>query len=61
MHKLLFKNILCMYLLWLFWVFTVVHITFSSHREQGYTLVTMRGLLTVVASLLQSVGSGHAG
>ena len=46
-----------MYLLWLFWVFTVVHITFSSHREQGYTLVTMRGLLTVVASLLQSTDS----
>ena len=50
-------NILCIYLFWLCWVFTVVHITLSSHREQGYPLVTMRGLLIVVASLLQSTDS----
>ena len=57
MHKLLFKNILCVYLFWLCRVFTAVHITFSSHREQGYPLVTVCELLIVVASLVQSIDS----
>ena len=49
---LLFKKDLCMYYLWLGWLFVAACRLSLVVESQGLLFVAMRGLLTVVASLV---------
>ena len=46
---------------WLCWVIIAAHQLLSGYSEQGLLFTVLHRLLTALALLLQSTGSGHAG